>query len=379
MPVPQLPFLNFLTGGIALDNTPALCDDKSEGWMRYGALREAVRAVAKILAPEDSLFTKRGLVLCCLPRTIQGAVAYLGAAASGHALLMVDPGAARPDLYILAYQPDWVILPTAFHPGEAYAAVEWMYDDLFLWQRTGGEPEPVHPELFILLSPPGPPDSIKTVRLTYRNMAHNTQASMEALGLTSEARAVLHMPLSYSFGLSILHMCLSIGGSVMLTEHDIKNRALWDSMQKRDVTLFAGVPFHYEYLTRARLENLHVPRVKTFLQAGGRMPVERTQELMRQVAERRGELYILYGLTEASPRIASLPLHAFADKIKSLGRVISGGALKAEGRRITYHGPNVMMGYAQDRVDLAKGDEQGGLLLLGEDGFIDEDGFLYLE
>jgi len=382
MPVLQLPFLTFLSGGIALDNAPALCDDTSEGWMRYGLLRERVSSVAALLDYSASLFTKRGLVLCSLPRTVNGAVAYLGAAASGHALLLIDPSTARPDQFILHYQPEWIILSSPFHPGDSYTAISWAFEDLYLWQRTvpTGAPAPAtpHPDLFILLQPPGPPESLKTVRLTYRNIASNTAASLEALQLTHETRALMHMPLSYSFGLSILNMMLSVGGSTLLSEQDVKNRALWEQLQKRDVTLFAGIPAHYEYIARAGLDNLHIPRLKTFLQAGGRMPAERLQEILRQVTARRGELFILFGLTEASPRISCLPLHAHPDKIGSQGRVIAGGTLTAQGRRITYNGPNVMMGYAQGRANLPKGDECEGALRISEDGHIDEDGFLVL-
>lgn len=379
MSITQLPFLKFLSGGIALDNAPALCDDKSDGWLRYGQLREQVKSIAPLFQVKTPLFTTRPLILCSLPRTVQGAIAYLSGVASGHPLLLIDPGAARTDLFIAAYEPEWIVLSSALHPGDAYASVEWPLTDLFLWHRTTPVGQPIHDELFLLLQPPCPPESIKTVRLTYQNIICNTNASLNALGLNDTTRALLQMPLSYSFGLSILHMMLSVGGSVVLSEHDIKNRALWDLCQQRDATLFAGVPFHYEYLARAGIDNIHVPRLKTFLQAGGRMPPERTQEILRQVTARNGELFILYGQTEASPRISVLPLHQYPNKMGSQGCVIDGGELSAHEGRITYRGPNVMMGYAHGREDLALGDIQGGELQLHEHGIIDEDGFLFLE
>jgi len=378
MPVPQLPFLNFLSGGVALDPAPALCDDKSEGWLRYGALRDAIKSILPILCPEDSLFAHRGLVLCALPLTVEGTMAYLSAAASGHALLMLDPGTMRLDQFIVQYEPEWIILSSALHPGEAYTRVDWPLETLVLWQRATRPQIDVHPELFLLLLPPGPPESLKTVRLSYRNIASNTLATLEALNLPPETRALLAMPLSYSFGLSLLHMMLTLGGCTLLSEHDIKNRGLWELIQKREITLFAGVPFHYEYLARALLDNLHVPRLKTFLQAGGRMSLDRTQEIARQINARAGAFFVLYGQTEASPRISVLPLHEQPDKIGTLGRVIPNGKLSIEKGRVIYEGPNVMMGYAVSRADLVKGDESNGRLPLHEEGTIDEDGFLVL-
>ena len=45
---------------------------------------------------------------------------------------------------------------------------------------------------------------------------------------------------------------------------------------------------------------------------------------------------------------------------------------------IRYSGPNVMMGYAEEREDLALGDVQGDSLKTGDLGFLDHDGYLYL-
>ncbi len=375
---PPLPFLNFLSGAVALDNVPALFDDKSDAWMRYGDLRERIKTLQPFwMTPQAT--QQRGLVMAVLPRTVDGTLAYLSAAAAGHALLLLDPDASRLDLFIQAYEPDWIVLPTAMKPGEAYLPVEWPLPDLFLWQRVIPSPLVLHPDLFLLLLPPGPPDSIKTVRLSYQNISHNVLASLTPLELPATTRALLLMPLAYSFGLSILHMMLSIGGSVLLTEMDIKNRLLWNAAQKREVTLFAGVPFHFEHLARADLENLRVPRVKIFLQAGGRMPPERTQQILRQVTARGGAFFVLYGMTEASPRIACLPLHQYPEKIGSLGKLLKDGQLDFDGTRMIYRGPNVMMGYANSRTDLALGDTHGGTLPLSDHGRIDEEGFLHVE
>ena len=377
MPVSPLPFLAFLSGALALDNAPALCDDKSEGWMRYGELRDTLKNLIPFWTAQGHNH-QRGLVLCAAPRTLSGVLAYFSAATAGHAILMIDAGAPRPDQFISAYEPDWILLPHALKPEGPYNPVDWPLSDLYLWRRDSLAEPFVHDDLFLLLLPPGPPEAIKSVRLSYEAVAHNTQASVESLGLTEKTRPLLNMPLAYSFGLSLLHMTLAVGGSLVLSERDMKNRELWDQVQKRDVTLFAGIPFHYEYLARAGIDNLRVPRLKTFLQAGGRMSLERTQEILRQVTLRNGELFILYGLTEASPRISFLPLHLMPQKIGSLGQPMKDGRLTQEDDHITYHGPNVMMGYAQGRADLALGDTQRGILPLPEPGRLDEDGFLYL-
>lgn len=87
--------------------------------------------------------------------------------------------------------------------------------------------------------------------------------------------------------------------------------------------------------------------------------------------------------------MACLPPNRLADKIGSAGVALPGGrfAIRHEsgdeappgGRgEIVYSGPNVMMGYAQSREDLARGDEAGGVLRTGDLGYLDDEGFLYI-
>ena len=63
-----------------------------------------------------------------------------------------------------------------------------------------------------------------------------------------------------------------------------------------------------------------------------------------------------------------------------LDRAIADGVLSvdAETAEIVYRGPNVMMGYAESRQDLALGDVLGGVLRTGDLGYLDGDGCLFL-
>lgn len=373
----SLPFLSFLSGAAALDKMPALCDDSCEKWILYGDLREAMQALIPFWRRAG-----RGLVLCSLPRTAQGAIAALSATAAGHAIFFIDSAVVRLPPFIAAYEPEWIVSTSNARPGDLYSREDWpeawLLRDLVLWRRAMPADGPLHPDLLYLFMPKGPEGSLRTVRLSYANLESNVTAASAALGCSHEDRAILTLPLSYSFGLSVLLNLLAVGGSVLLTEVDIKSRAFWELAERREATLFAGVPMHYDYIARAGLEHLRAPRLKTFWQAGGRMPTERLQELLKQIAERKGQFFVLFGQTEASPRISVCALHETPEKIGSSGRVLPGGALKVENDEIIYEGPNVMMGYAENRIDLARGDDSKGRLPTGERGFIDEDGFLFL-
>ena len=103
---------------------------------------------------------------------------------------------------------------------------------------------------------------------------------------------------------------------------------------------------------------------------------------------RGGEFFVMYGQTEAGPRIACLPPGRLPEKLGSAGVALEGRRLVGmDGEvelpagvvgEVVYSGPNVMMGYAESREDLALGDVQGDTLRTGDLGFVDEEGFLFL-
>jgi acyl-coenzyme A synthetase/AMP-(fatty) acid ligase len=102
---------------------------------------------------------------------------------------------------------------------------------------------------------------------------------------------------------------------------------------------------------------------------------------MHELAGQRGfKFFVMYGQTEATARISYLPFEALATKIGSIGVAIPGGSLQVdpETGELIYRGSNVMMGYAECRNDLSKGDELGGVLKTGDLARQDADGFFYV-
>ena len=69
-----------------------------------------------------------------------------------------------------------------------------------------------------------------------------------------------------------------------------------------------------------------------------------------------------------------------AAKIGSIGVAIPNGSLQVdtETGELIYRGPNVMLGYAECREDLLKGDELHGVLKTGDLARQDADGFFYV-
>ncbi|PRC48519.1 AMP-dependent synthetase, partial [Mycobacterium sp. ITM-2017-0098] len=102
------------------------------------------------------------------------------------------------------------------------------------------------------------------------------------------------------------------------------------------------------------------------------------------LADRQGwRLFVMYGATEATARMAYLPPELARTRPTAIGRPIPGGALSIEpvdewpgddhAGELVYRGANVMMGYADSPADLALGatvDElrTGDIARQGSDG-----------
>ena len=59
------------------------------------------------------------------------------------------------------------------------------------------------------------------------------------------------LPLSYCYGLSVLHTHLAVGASVVLTARSVTDSVLWQQMSRAGVTTLSAVPHTFDLLTAA--------------------------------------------------------------------------------------------------------------------------------
>jgi acyl-CoA synthetase (AMP-forming)/AMP-acid ligase II len=377
-----------------LEASRAVYDDRNGSWLTRDELRAASLDLAERIASER----KRLVFLFCGVNS-ETLIGLLGAAAAGHATALIDPLVPEDVLtgLIEAYQPELVL--GAGGLGEKLAAVangaetsgsfdcragviEWL-------ARDGGSSfPPIDPALQLLLSTSGTTGSQKYVRLSRDAVIANARQIAEALSIDEQSVGIAHLPLHYSYGLSVVTSHLTSGGRLCLINDSITSPSFWSKIENVGGSHFPGVPFHYVAL--ARLGAGLVPEsVKVFTQAGGALDLRVQTKIRDWAAQRDGRFYVMYGQTEASPRMATLQHADHVRKAGSVGVALAGGqfsivddhgaplAADAVGT-VVYEGPNVMSGYALSRADLDKGDEMKGRLETGDLGRLDAEGFLYL-
>ncbi|MBM2618126.1 AMP-binding protein [Actinoplanes sp. LDG1-06] len=236
----------------------------------------------------------------------------------------------------------------------------------------------VHPDLALLLTTSGSTGNPKLVRLSAGAVRTNAEQIAEVLGITPESVAVTTLPLFYSYGMSVLNSYLLAGATVVLERTGIMQKDFWAAVNEHGVTSMAFVPSQYEMLRRLRFDPAKYPTLRTLTQAGGRLRAELVTDFAERMATVGGHLFVMYGQTEAAPRMATLPPARMAEKTGSVGLALPGGEFTVEDDEVVYRGPNVMMGYADTAADLALGDTQGGELHTGDLGRIDDEGFLFI-
>lgn len=320
-----------------------------------------------------------GIVLCAnAPEPI---AAYLGALRAGDAAMLLNAQVAPGQLAALAdaYRPDWIVQPSARDRLPGYRLVETDGDWSTLRRDDGADAGKIHDDLAVLLSTSGTTGSPKMVRLSYRNLDANARAIVEYLALGADERAITTLPFNYAYGLSVLNSHLSAGASLVLSDDSLLAREFWNRFALHGATSLAGVPYTYEILHRLDPDRLNLETLRTLTQAGGRL-APKLVDYFREVAQRRGwRFFVMYGQTEAAPRISYVPPALLATKAGSIGIAIPGGRLSlSPDGELVYEGPNVMLGYAFDRADLARGDETGGRLHTGDLAEVDADGCYFL-
>jgi acyl-CoA synthetase (AMP-forming)/AMP-acid ligase II len=365
---------------------PALIDEQT--CVTHVALRQAI-AQAPLSSPA------KALVWILAPNSIPAVIGYYAALTAGHAVCPLDPGLGSERLAALArrFEPEWVLTPAACQqpPVPDLVSAPSPIAGLAVWRRPDSLPVsgPIHPDLTLLLATSGSTGNPRFAALSAAAMAANTQAIIQVLGIGPQDRALAHLPLWYSYGLSVLHSHLAAGGSVVITDRSFLDDALWRLVRVSSVTALAGVPFHWDSLLRLDLARLAVPSLRLFTQAGGRLAPDRVCRAAEMCARQGGRFHVMYGQTEAGPRMTTLPAGEAATRPGAVGPALPGGRLEilteaglvaepGQAGEVIYYGPNVMMGYAVDRAGLAAGDRLGGRLATGDLGRLEPDGTLIL-
>ena len=227
----------------------------------------------------------------------------------------------------------------------------------------------------------------KGVMLSHVNLVSNAHSVVEYLDLGPQDRMMVILPFYYIYGRSLLYTQFLAGGSLVIDNRFAYPAVILNTMQEQEVTCLAGVPTTYSILlNRSDLRMRKFPHLRFVAQAGGGM----SKDMQKAVAEvfHPARLFVMYGATEAAPRLTYVEPEMLPRKWGSIGRAIPDMEVVVadeQGRRLPPHvqgeiaarGPSIMMGYWKDPEATAQV-LRHGYYFTGDLGFADEDGYMFL-
>lgn len=269
--------------------------------------------------------------------------------------------------------------------------ISCLWSDIINNRKTG------EPDLSIISDVTGPAAIIYTsgttgspkgVTLSHKNLLSNTQSIVEYLRLSPKDSIVCVLPFYYSYGNSVMHTHLAVGGMLVLENSFLYPHKVLEKIVEEKVTGFSGVPSTYALLlSRTKLGEYDFSGLRYMTQAGGAMAPASIRQLLEAIPSI--DFYVMYGQTEATARLSYLPPDKLLDKMGSIGKAIPGVALEIRDENgsvcppgvtgeIYARGDNIMTGY-WNAPEATNNAIKNGWLSTGDLAHYDEDGYIYID
>ena len=244
-------------------------------------------------------------------------------------------------------------------------------------------------ELAQLISTSGSTGSPKFVKQSYENIQINTKDIVKALKLNKNDVTLTTMDPSYSYGLTKINSHIYTGGSIVLNKSTVFEKDFCNKINNFRVTNFGGVPFFFEMLKKLKFHTINLNSIRHISQAGGKLNIEVLKYLAKELKKLKIKFYIMYGQTEAGPRITILDHKHFNKNYESVGKPIGKIKLWIQNKKnkikkpntvgeLYCRGKNVMLGYASKLSDLRK-KRLSYEVKTGDLAYIDNKGFVYIK
>jgi acyl-CoA synthetase (AMP-forming)/AMP-acid ligase II len=373
----------------------------------YAELVRAVSAVSRFLADRGVQPGER--VGIYAENSLFSVAAYLGAMHAGCAAVPISPVLAQTEVQAIARSTGMRVAFVEPRAGAEWATVLASVECAVVDRPTPSDAERTpapfsellaaapedlresvqrgEEDLAALLFSSGSTGKPRGVMLSHKNLWANTESILAALGIQADDRVMAVLPFHYSFGASLLHTHLAAGASIVVDRRFMFPDKVLQRLIDTRCTGFAGVPSHYQILLRrSRFKQMRFPDLRWLQQAGGKLAESFVREIRQALPAVK--LFVMYGATEATARIAVMPADQIDSHPASIGKAIANvkielladdGKPVAQGEvgEIVVEGPNVAAGYFEDPAETAA-TFRSGKLHTGDLARADADGYLYV-
>ena len=368
-------------------NKIALVDEIS-GPITYNRLVKESLAIKKNIP-------KKSLTFLISHNSVASIICYVSAIKHNNAVVLIDIKTNVENIIQLfnLYKPSFIMAPKSWLKTSSlnnFEVKESIFDYVICKTKNTKLFE-INPELNLLLPTSGSMGSPKFVQLSNKNLKSNTDSIIKSLNIKSKDKTITTMPFSYSFMLSVINTYLESGACIVASNYSLFEKGFWEQFKKNKITSLSGVPYIYEILIKLGLQRIYIPSLKTLTQAGGKLNDNLAKKLILFSKTKKIKFYMMYGQTEAAPRMSVLDWNFDEKKIGSIGKAIPNTKMWLEDKKgnrikksnitgeLVFKGKNVSLGYCSNIKDLNSKDKNKAILKTGDLASFDKEGFFYIQ
>tara|TARA_B100000945_G_scaffold316887_1_gene318670 strand:- start:579 stop:1976 length:1398 start_codon:yes stop_codon:yes gene_type:complete len=207
----------------------------------------------------------------------------------------------------------------------------------------------------------------KPVQLTYENFEASCNSWNDFLNFKKNDQFLCCLPLSHIGGLAVIIRSLIFSFSVNLV-NSFETEIIFKTMKKFPITIISLVPTMLKRIIDKKDGLEALKNIDHILLGGG--PV--SKKILQTCVKERLSIKKVYGMTETCSGIIGLDLIDEPNKISFAGRPLKNVTIWIEKNEIIISGPMVMKGYLNQRDARSVHNSH-------DIGWIDDDGFLFLE
>ncbi|MFD0343948.1 AMP-binding protein [Streptomyces sp. NPDC127117] len=314
----------------------------------------------------------RALVVCRAGRSLDEVTAVLWLLDAGVPIVLVD----RPN----GRQSE--------HAIETLDATH-VFEGGTLRRRRERRAESVHRDRMVSLPTSGSSGHPKYVSLSAESVMGNAASVATTLGLGDDDIGVTTLSPAYSYGLSNVLAHVIAGGTMLCVDDSIASERFWQRIRDEATTSLAFAASSASLVLTALRRSMMPRTLRRVMFAGGGVDRRLVPDLYRETSRVGVSLHLMYGQTEAGPRItisapdtertdwgtAGASIHGVRTRV-----VNSSGGEQRAGREggIQVASPYIMAGYSRSADDLTCPRERIHWLDTGDRGRQDVTGRLWV-
>lgn len=231
-------------------------------------------------------------------------------------------------------------------------------------------------DVALIMCTSGTTGSPKGAMLTHNNLIANLNDISEYFHVSPGQRILISRPLYHCAVLTGEFLLSLIKGlDIVFDSKDFNPVRIAHRLDEGNISVMCGTPTIFYHICSLAGEKIH-GKLSTIAVSGECM-TENTAGVMRSVFP-DADIYNVYGLTEASPRVSYLPPELFDEYPLSVGFPLSSVSAKINDGELLIKGASVMKGYYGNPEVTAKV-KRSGWLHTGDIAEITDKGLIFIK